>query len=130
MLFELPTFGHIDAKNISEAVACLQQYDGKAAVIAGATDLLSLMKDRIEGPKLKVPEILVNIKTIPGIARITCEENTGLRIGAAVTLSQIIASVELRTKFDILSQAAQMVGTTQLRNRGTLGGNICQRPRW
>jgi xanthine dehydrogenase YagS FAD-binding subunit len=129
MLFELPSIEHRDAKDVHEAVACLKAHDGKAAVIAGATDLLSLMKDRIEGPKLKTPEVLVNIKAIPGIARITYEEKTGLRIGAAVTLSQIMASDPIRATFDILSQAARVVGTTQLRNMGTLGGNLCQRPR-
>ena len=129
MLFELPSIEHIDAKDVREAIDCLKAHDGKAAVLAGATDLLSLMKDRIEGPKLKVPKVLVNIKTIPGMARITYEEGKGLRIGAAVTLSQIIASVEVRAKFDTLSQAARVVGTTQLRNMGTVGGNLCQRPR-
>src|SRR4030042_3576707 len=114
MLYELPSFEHVDARDVKEAVDCLRAYGGKASVIAGATDLLALMKDRIEGPKLKVPEILVNIKTIPGIARITYEEGKGLRIGAAVTLSQIMASDQIRAKFDILSQAARVVGTTQL----------------
>ena len=61
MLFELPDFEYIDAKDAKQAVACLREHNGKASVIAGATDLLALMKDRIEGPKLKVPEALVNI---------------------------------------------------------------------
>jgi xanthine dehydrogenase YagS FAD-binding subunit len=129
MLYELPSIAHIDAHDIGETVACLRQYEGKARVIAGATDLLSLMKDRIEGPKFKVPEVLVNIKTLPGIACITYEEGKGLHIGAAVTLSQIMASEQLRATFDILPQAARAIGTTQLRNMGTLGGNLCQRPR-
>ena len=82
MLFELPSFEHIDAKDAGEAASYLRQYGGKAKVIAGATDLLGLMKDRIEGPKLEMPEVLVNIKTIPAIARIDYDEMTGLRIGA------------------------------------------------
>lgn len=129
MLFELPAFEHIDAKDAKEAVTCLAAHDGKASVIAGATDLLALMKDRIEGPKLKVPAALVNIKNIFGIGRITREKEAGLRMGAAVTLSRIAASGEITPKFGILSQAARMVGTTQIRNMGTLGGNLCQRPR-
>ena len=114
---------------MKKAVTCLKSYDGKASVIAGATDLLALMKDRIEGPKLKVPEALVNIKNIPGIGRITREKETGLSMGAAVTLNQMAVSDEITPTFGILSQAARMVGTTQLRNMGTLGGNLCQRPR-
>lgn len=129
MLFELPDFEHRDAKDVREAVTCLREYNGKASVIAGGTDLLALMKDRIEGPKLKTPEALVNIKTIPGIARVMYKENTGLSIGAAITLSQLTASDEIQAKLGILSQAARGVGTTQLRNMGTLGGNLCQRPR-
>ena len=129
MLYELQVFEHIDANDAKEAATCLKGYDGKASVIAGATDLLALMKDRIEGPKLKVPSALVNIKKIPGIQGITREKETGIRMGAAVTLSQILASDEITSKFGILSQAARMVGTTQLRNMGTLGGNLCQRPK-
>ena len=129
MLFELPIFEHIDATDVSEAASCLHQYGEKARVIAGATDLLSLMKDRIEGPGLRVPEVLVNIKTIPGMTSITYDEETGLRIGAAVTLNQLATSGLIRQRFTILSQAALQVGTTQLRNVGTVGGNVCQRPR-
>ena len=129
MLFELPGFDHIDAKDAKEAASCLRKYGEKARIIAGATDLLGFMKDRIEGPGLKVPEVLVNIKTIPGIARIDYDEKTGLRIGAAVTLNQLATSDLIKQKFNILSQAALQVGTTQIRNMGTVGGNLCQRPR-
>ena len=113
----------------SDAVSYLDRYGEKARVIAGATDLLSLMKDRIEGPGLRVPEVLVNIKTIPGMTSITYDEETGLRIGAAATLNQLATSDLIRQRFNILSQAALQVGTTQLRNMGTVGGNVCQRPR-
>ena len=129
MLFELPRFEHINAKDVQETVSCLHRYGEKAKVIAGATDLLSLMKDRIEGPELKVPEVLVNIKNIPAMTRITFDEHTGLKVGAAVTLSQLATSDVISQRFKMLSQAALQVGTTQLRNMGTVGGNVCQRPR-
>jgi xanthine dehydrogenase YagS FAD-binding subunit len=129
MLFELPSFEHIDARDAADAVSCLRQYGGKARVIAGATDLLGLMKDRIEGPELKLPEVLINIKTIPDIAATDYDEKTRLRIGAGVTLNQLATSDLIKQKFSILSQAALQVGTTQLRNMGTVGGNLCQRPR-
>ncbi len=129
MLYELPDFEYIDANDVKEAVACLKAHDGKASVLAGATDLLALMKDRIEGPKMKMPVALVNIKSIPGVGRISCKERKGLRVGATATLSQIAASDLIASEFSILAQAARMVGTTQLRNMGTLGGNLCQRPR-
>jgi xanthine dehydrogenase YagS FAD-binding subunit len=129
MLFELPTFEHVNAKHVEEAASCLQRYGGKARVIAGATDLLSLMKDRIEGPGLKMPEVLVNIKEIPGMTGITYDKQRGLRIGAAVTLNGLATFDLVRQRFNLLVQAALQVGTTQLRNMGTIGGNVCQRSR-
>ena len=129
MLLELPIFEHIDATDVDDAASCLDRYGEKARVIAGATDLLSLMKDRIEGPRLRVPEVLVNIKTIPGMTSITYDKETGLRMGAAVTLNQLATSDLVSQRFKILIQAALQVGTTQLRNVGTVGGNLCQRPR-
>jgi len=129
MLFELPSFEHINVKDIEEATFWLQKYGEESRVIAGGTDLLSLMKDRIEGPELKIPELLINIKIIPGINRITYSEEIGLRIGAAVTLNRLATSDVIKQKYDILSQAAREVGTTQIRNMGTIGGNVCQRPR-
>ncbi len=129
MLFELPSFEHVEARDGKEVVSYLQKYEGKARVIAGATDLLSLLKDRIEGPELKIPEVLVNIKRIPEMTRITFDEGGGLRIGAGVTLNRLAASDLIQKDFKILSQAALQVGTTQLRNMATLGGNLCQRPR-
>jgi xanthine dehydrogenase YagS FAD-binding subunit len=129
MLFELPSLEHINARDVNEVTSWLQKCGGKAKVIAGATDLLGLMKDRVEGPEFRIPEVLVNIKGIPDMTRIAYHEETGLRIGAGVTLSRLAASDVIRQEFKILSQAALQVGTTQLRNMGTLGGNLCQRPR-
>lgn len=128
MLYELPRFKHIDVKNVKEAIFWLQKYGEKARVIAGGTDLLSLMKDRVEGPEFSIPEVLVNIKFIPKMNRITYDEKTGLRIGAAVTLNRLETSDVIKKKFSILLNAARQVGTTQIRNMGTIGGNICQRP--
>lgn len=129
MLYELPNFEHVDVKSIEEALSWLRRYGEKARVIAGGTDLLGLMKDRIRGPQLHIPEILINIKPIPAMGRITDGEQRGLQIGTAVTLNQLETSEIINKKFSILSQAARQVGSTQIRYLGTLGGNICQRPR-
>ena len=61
MLFELPAFEHVDAKSIEEALGFLESREG-ANIIAGGTDLLGLMKDRITGPELSLPSQLVNIR--------------------------------------------------------------------
>ncbi len=127
MLFELPPFEHIDATTTAEAVRLLGQGD-RRAVVAGATDLLGLMKDRVQGPTLPIPEVLVNVKPIEPMGRIRIDGST-VAIGAAVTLARLSASAQIRTMLPALAEAAAAVGTTQLRAVGTLGGNLCQRPR-
>ncbi len=129
MLYELPMIRHVDVETIEEALFQLQRHGEKARVIAGGTDLLSLMKDRVGGPQLHLPGTLINIKSIPSMDRIIDDGEEGLRIGAAVTLTHLETSEAIRKKFPILSQAARRVGTTQIRYMGTIGGNICQRPR-
>ena len=128
MLYELPDFEHADAESVQEAVFWLEKWGNEARVIAGGTDLLGLMKDRLEGPQLRTPGVLINVKRIPEMKRIDHDDEFGLRIGAAVTLNQLGASDIIRKRFSILSQAARQIGTTQIRNMGTVGGNLCQRP--
>ncbi|HUL29457.1 MAG TPA: xanthine dehydrogenase family protein subunit M [Thermodesulfobacteriota bacterium] len=129
MLFELPSFEHVDARDVKEAASLLRKHGGRATVVAGGTDLLGLMKDRVEGPECRIPEVLVNIKKVPEMMPLSYDEKAGLRIGAGVTLRRLATSEVVQKEFKILSQAALQVGTTQLRNMGTLGGNLCQRPR-
>lgn len=125
----MPPFEHISVETIEEAVSQLHMYGEKAKVIAGSTDLLGLMKDRIEGPQLKTPEVLINIKPIPEINQITYNEDRGLRIGSTVTLERLENSGLIKGRYNILSQAARQIGATEIRNIGTIGGNLCQRPR-
>lgn len=129
MLLEMPYFKHFSAKTIEEALSLLHEHKKKAMVIAGSTDLLGLMKDRVKGPQLKVPDVLVDIKPIHELNQIEYDKKRGLRIGSTVTLSHIETSDLIRSRFKILSQAANQVGSTQIRNMGTIGGNLCQRPR-
>src|SRR5215813_7927517 len=71
MLDELPPLEYVAAETIEDAVALLVEYGGRAKILAGGTDLLGLMKDRIDGPGVPIPEVLVSVKTIPGMADIT-----------------------------------------------------------
>lgn len=129
LLFELPGFQLVDAENNEEASLFLSKYDGRAGLLAGGTDLLTRMKDRVSGPRLSIPEVLVNIKTIPGMDQIALDEKRGIRIGGTLPLSRLETSDVINQKFSILTQTAREIGTTQIRNTGTIGGNLCQRPR-
>lgn len=128
MLYELPPFEHLTARTVEDAVQWLDQYGNRAKIIAGGTDLLGLMKDRIKGPQMPMPEVLIDVKKIPGMSEIRYEEGKGLIIGAAATLASIESSRIILEKFPMLAQAANQVATNQIRNVGTLGGNLCQRP--
>jgi len=118
----MKSFTHFDARSVEEAVSLLDRYNGRAAVIAGGTDLLGKMKDTVLPD---YPEALINIKTIPGLDGIG-EADGMLRIGALATLDQVANHPVIQEKYPALSQAAARVGSPQLRNMGTIAGNICQ----
>ena len=118
----MKAFAHFNAASVEEAVSLLQRYDGKAQVIAGGTDLLGKMKDRILPG---YPEALVNIKTIPGLDGIT-EKDGFLKIGALAILEDIAHHPVVRDKYSALAQAARRTASPHLREMGTLGGNITQ----
>ena len=90
--------------------------------------MLTMMKDRLQGPKLRAPQHLIDIKGIKDLNSIR-EQKGGLRIGATVTLSKIASSSLVAGRYPLLSQAAGQVAVPQIRNVGTLAGNLCQRPR-
>jgi NADPH-dependent glutamate synthase beta subunit-like oxidoreductase len=113
-------FEHIDAKTVNEAVRLLQEYESK--LIAGGTDLLGVLKDRVLPT---YPELLVNIKSIPGLDRIEQDEG-GVKIGALAKLADIAASPLVKEEIPLLAEAARSVATPQVRNMGTIGGNLAQ----
>jgi len=115
-------FTHVNATTIDDAVSALGP---EAAVIAGGTDILGLLKGMIlPNPPAK----LVNIKNIPGLEYIK-EEGGMLKIGALTKLTAIVESDVVQSKYPALSEAAHKVGSTQLRNMGTIAGNLCQQVR-
>ena len=128
MLDELPPFDYVNAASLAEAMAALTEHGARAQVLAGGTDLLGLMKDRISGPGMPVPEVLVNVKRIPELGGIAETADGGLRIGAAVTLADLERDPRVTARVPALAQAAAAVATTQIRAMGTVGGNLCPRP--
>ena len=110
---------HINASTIAEATSAL---GANAAVIAGGTDILGQLKSMISP---NAPDTLVNIKTISGLDEIK-EEGGVLKIGALAKLTDIAESSVVKGNYAALAEAARKVASPELRNMGTIGGNICQ----
>jgi len=115
-------FAYVNAANEKEAIAALGTERGKILPLAGGMDLLAMMKDYVAQP-----DRLVNVKNLDRTIRKT--PDGGLRIGAAVTLAELAAHADASKLYPALVQAAAEVGTPQIRNAGTIGGNLNQRPR-
>jgi xanthine dehydrogenase YagS FAD-binding subunit len=106
-----------------QAVELLGTTWGQAEILAGGTDLLTLMKDDVVHPKR-----LVNIKQIKEMSGVTAASQ-GLRIGALTTLGELADHVNVVKAYPALAQALNDAASPQIRNMATLGGNLCQRPR-
>lgn len=107
-----------------QAISLLGNNWADADILAGGTDLLALMKDDVVAPKR-----LVNIKDIQELRGITVGKDRSLRIGALVTIQELIDNPQVRTAFRVIGQTATEIAGPQIRNMGTVGGNLCQRPR-
>lgn len=116
----LPRFDHLESKTVEEACSLLSKYKGKAKVIAGGTDLLPAMRNREV-----TPAYIINVRSIPNLDYIHYTDAEGLKIGALATLYDIESSPIIREKFPMVADAASKIGTPQVRNMGTIGGNLC-----
>ncbi|HEX5835291.1 MAG TPA: xanthine dehydrogenase family protein subunit M [Pyrinomonadaceae bacterium] len=124
----MKSFEWANPRTINEAVKLLHvssggDIDEAPRPIAGGQDLLTTMKDYTSRPAR-----LVNLKRIRGLDRITLNAR-GLTIGALVTLTELEEHAGVRKSFPGLAEAAHSIATPQIRNLGTVGGNLCQRPR-
>jgi xanthine dehydrogenase YagS FAD-binding subunit len=117
----LPQFGYIRAQSLDEALAQLEA-DG-TRVSAGGTDLLGCLRDRVFDCAKVVS--LSAVGSLRGIAA----NGAGVRIGALTRVAEVAANPLIRERYAVLAQAAEAVASPQLRNQGTIGGNICQKPR-
>ena len=116
----LPRFEYFSPETVEEACSLLRKYGKEAKVVAGGTDLIPDMKRR-----KSLPRYLIGLKRIASLNGITFDESKGLTIGTMVTLHSLIDSAPVREKFSLISSAALKIGTPQVRNMGTVGGNIC-----
>jgi xanthine dehydrogenase YagS FAD-binding subunit len=113
-------FTHVDAKTVEEASAALLK--GKAALKAGGTDLMGAMRFEILPT---YPEVVINLRTIPGLDFIK-EEAGVLKIGALTRLEDIAKNSVVKSKYAALAEAAHRTASPHIRDMGTIGGNICQ----
>ncbi len=117
-------FQYSEPSSLDEASRQLSDDWKKSLPYAGGTDLLGLVKNHIESPAM-----LVNLKRLSGLGDMNFKKGKGLSIGALVKISDIAGNQLIKDKYHVLAEAAMEVASPQLRNMGTLGGNLCQRPR-
>jgi xanthine dehydrogenase YagS FAD-binding subunit len=115
-------FVYVNAKNEQEAVAALSPQRGRTLPLAGGMDLLALMKDYV-----LQPDAIVNVKALDGTIAVSGQGP--VRIGASARVADVADHAELANLFPALTRAAESLGTPQIRNAGTVGGNLMQRPR-
>jgi 4-hydroxybenzoyl-CoA reductase subunit beta len=116
----LPQFKLLRPRTLEDATAYLEKHTSNIRVLAGGTDLIPSMRQ-----KLFEPEFVLDIRHIAELSGIRERQGSGIEIGALTTLSDIEHSALLRRRYPVLTEAAATVASPVLRNMGTLGGNIC-----
>lgn len=111
-------FEYFSPSTLEEAISLLSRYGEEARILAGGTDLIVNMKQRT-----KEPRYIISLKRLP-LAYIE-EDERGVRIGAATKLRAIERSSLISEKFPVLHEAVRSIGSVQIRNMATLGGNVC-----
>jgi xanthine dehydrogenase YagS FAD-binding subunit len=116
----MPAFQLYQPQSVVDAEKLLQQHGEEAWVLAGGMDSFDWLKDRIKKPKVVIE--LSGIDELKGIRATT----DGIEIGAMTTLTEVVQHPVIRQKYGVLVQAAELVASPQIRNQGTIGGNVSQ----
>ncbi len=116
----LPSFDYVRASTPDMAVHLLVEHEEAARLVMGGTDLLPGLRDGIYRP-----QVVVDVKYLPGMRDVRFDERTGLTVGAAVTMNELVRHPEVQTHYPLLAEAAETVASYQIRNRATIGGNLC-----
>ena len=119
----MKAFAYVDAKNEKEAVTALKFVGGVAMPLAGGQDLLARMKDYVTSA-----DRIVNVKNALETT-VTATPDGGLKIGAAMKIVDLMENAQVQRLYPAVIAAAGDIGTPQIRNQGTVGGNVNQRPR-
>ncbi|MDQ6781638.1 MAG: FAD binding domain-containing protein [Candidatus Eremiobacteraeota bacterium] len=118
-MLRLPSFAYVPATSVAHAVATLQS-EADAMVVSGGTDLYANMKQR-----LFTPSTLIGLNGLRDLRSVAYNELTGLVIGATATITEVAECDVVRRYYPALAEAALAISTPQLRNMGTIGGNVC-----
>jgi carbon-monoxide dehydrogenase medium subunit len=113
-------FHYLAPSSVAEASAMLAEHPGEAKLLAGGQSLLLPMRQRLFSPAY-----LVDLTAVPGLDYIRADGEGGLRIGTLATHTQVLLSQAVRARFPVLAEAEAEVACVQIRNWGTLGGNLC-----
>jgi xanthine dehydrogenase YagS FAD-binding subunit len=117
----MPVFELFQPTTIADTIALLDKYKKDAWVLAGGLDTFDWLKDRNKRPK-----VVVDLSGVQELKGIKATADGGLEIGASTTLTDVVRHAAVKEKFPILMQAAELVASPQIRNQGTLGGNVSQ----
>ena len=113
---------NVNPKDLKEATGILRQKGQSATIIGGGSDALGMIKERLINP-----DVLLHLKSIRGLDQVR-EQRGEVVIGGLITLDTLSRDPLIRKNYNVLAEAAEHVGTPQIRNAGTLAGNVCQRP--
>lgn len=115
----LPSFEYLKPDSVADAVRMLGEADGRAAILAGGTDLMASM-----GQRLSTPESLISIRDLPELQGIRLFEDGGVRIAAGTTLTDLVDHAGLAASLPMFHKAVRSVASVHVRNMATLGGNL------
>lgn len=118
-MLRLPNFQYFAPQSVEGACSLLKEHEGMIRIMAGGTDLLPSIKQR-----LSTPEYVLDLKQISDLNKIENGSDKEIRIGSLATLSMLNESPVVKRYFPALSEAAGLVAAHQIRNMGTIGGNI------
>src|SRR5215469_14552174 len=117
----MPAFDLLQPASASEAQQLLQQHGHEAWVLAGGLDSFDWLKDRIKRPK-----VVVDLSGVGELRGIRQTSDGGVEIGAMTTLTEVVTNPVIKQRFGLLAQGAELAASPQIRNQGTLGGNVSQ----
>src|SRR5262245_31484866 len=116
----MPVFELYQPESLDDTLRLLERFGARAWILAGGLDTFDWLKDRAKRTEAVID--LSNVQELAGIK----EVDGGLEIGAATTLTDIVRHRTVQERFGLLHQAAELVASPQIRNQGTIGGNVSQ----